>query len=161
MNSIENAVTSAFGQLQSQTNVIVAMMTKHDNVIRSLLEQILVKLDSGCSPTHAVVMPVVVFETISTTVNTIATVTVFCPQSQIDPETPTKNINPTTAAGCSLTVCWLCGFIVDGCLHSCSPINPTGSATLSSKSVVQSADVDVTTIDTKLTEITLADLTGQ
>ncbi|OAJ37635.1 hypothetical protein BDEG_21634 [Batrachochytrium dendrobatidis JEL423] len=31
------AVTSAFGQLQSQTNDIVVMMTKHDNVIRSLL----------------------------------------------------------------------------------------------------------------------------
>ncbi|EGF79664.1 hypothetical protein BATDEDRAFT_25356 [Batrachochytrium dendrobatidis JAM81] len=76
------AVTSAFGQLQSQTNDIVAMMTKHDNVIRSLLGQILVKLDSGCSPTHAVVIPVAVFETISTTVNTTATVTVFCPQSQ-------------------------------------------------------------------------------
>ncbi|OAJ45441.1 hypothetical protein BDEG_28581 [Batrachochytrium dendrobatidis JEL423] len=76
------AVTSAFGQLQSQTNDIVVMMTKHDNVIRSLLGQILVKLDSGCSPTHAVVIPVVVFETISTTVDIIATVTVFCPQSQ-------------------------------------------------------------------------------
>ncbi|OAJ38662.1 hypothetical protein BDEG_22570 [Batrachochytrium dendrobatidis JEL423] len=76
------AVTSAFGQLQSQTNVIVVMMTKHDNVIQSLLGQILVKLDSGCSPTHAVVIPVAVFETISTTVNTTATVTVFCPQSQ-------------------------------------------------------------------------------
>ncbi|OAJ32837.1 hypothetical protein BDEG_28717 [Batrachochytrium dendrobatidis JEL423] len=76
------AVTSAFGQLQSQTNDIVVMMTKHDNVIRSLLEQILVKLDSGCSPTHAVVIPVVVFETISMTVDIIATVTVFCPQSQ-------------------------------------------------------------------------------
>ncbi|OAJ38575.1 hypothetical protein BDEG_22483 [Batrachochytrium dendrobatidis JEL423] len=76
------AVTSAFGQLQSQTNDIVVMMTKHDSVIRSLLEQILVKLDSGCSPTHAVVIPVAVFETISTTVNTTATVTVFCPQSQ-------------------------------------------------------------------------------
>ncbi|KAL5033637.1 hypothetical protein RTP6_7712 [Batrachochytrium dendrobatidis] len=76
------AVTSAFGQLQSQTNDIVVMMTKHDNVIRSLLGQILVKLDSGCSPTHAVVIPVVVFETISTTVNITATVTVFCPQSQ-------------------------------------------------------------------------------
>ncbi|KAK5665039.1 hypothetical protein QVD99_008573 [Batrachochytrium dendrobatidis] len=76
------AVTSAFGQLQSQTNDIVVMMTKHDNVIRSLLEQILVKLDSGCSPTPVVVIPVVVLETISTTVNTTATVTVFCPQSQ-------------------------------------------------------------------------------
>ncbi|KAJ8323985.1 hypothetical protein O5D80_001517 [Batrachochytrium dendrobatidis] len=76
------AVTSAFGQMQSQTNDIIVMMTKHDNVIRSLLGQILVKLDSGCSPTHAVVIPVAVFETISTTVNTIATVTVFCPQSQ-------------------------------------------------------------------------------
>ncbi|KAK5665081.1 hypothetical protein QVD99_007938 [Batrachochytrium dendrobatidis] len=77
-----DAVTSAFGQLQSQTNDIVVMMTKHDNVIRSLLGQILVKLDSDCSPTHAVVIPVVVFETISTTVNITATVTVFCPQSQ-------------------------------------------------------------------------------
>ncbi|KAJ8327825.1 hypothetical protein O5D80_003225 [Batrachochytrium dendrobatidis] len=77
-----DAVTSAFGQLQSQTNDIVVMMTKHDNVIRSLLGQILVKLDSDCSPTHAVVIPVVVFETISTTVDIIATVTVFCPQSQ-------------------------------------------------------------------------------
>ncbi|OAJ43885.1 hypothetical protein BDEG_27198 [Batrachochytrium dendrobatidis JEL423] len=76
------AVTSAFGQMQSQTNDIVVMMTKHDNVIRSLLEQILVKLDFGCSPTHAVVIPVVVFETISTTVDITATVTVFCPQSQ-------------------------------------------------------------------------------
>ncbi|EGF76092.1 hypothetical protein BATDEDRAFT_93052 [Batrachochytrium dendrobatidis JAM81] len=76
------AVTSAFGQLQSQINDIVVMMTKHDSVIRSLLEQILVKLDSGCSPTHAVVIPVVVFETISTTVDITATVTVFCPQSQ-------------------------------------------------------------------------------
>ncbi|EGF77116.1 hypothetical protein BATDEDRAFT_27929 [Batrachochytrium dendrobatidis JAM81] len=73
------AVTSAFGQLQSQTNDIVVMMTKHDNVIRSLLEQILVKLDSGCSPTPVVVIPVAVFETISTTVNITATVTVFCP----------------------------------------------------------------------------------
>ncbi|EGF79353.1 hypothetical protein BATDEDRAFT_89961 [Batrachochytrium dendrobatidis JAM81] len=76
------AVTSAFGQSQSQTNDIVVMMTKHDSVIRSLLGQILIKLDSGCSPTHAVVIPVVVFETISTTVNITATVTVFCPQSQ-------------------------------------------------------------------------------
>ncbi|OAJ41501.1 hypothetical protein BDEG_25084 [Batrachochytrium dendrobatidis JEL423] len=99
------AVTSAFGQLQSQINDIVVMMTKHDSVIRSLLEQILVKLDSGCSPTHAVVIPVVVFETISTTVDITATVTVFCPQImtqlgtnqvKFDPETPTKNINPTT-----------------------------------------------------------------
>ncbi|EGF76721.1 hypothetical protein BATDEDRAFT_28333 [Batrachochytrium dendrobatidis JAM81] len=99
-----DAVTSAFGQLLSQTNDIVVMMTKHDNVIRSLLEQILVKLDSGCSPTHAVVIPVVVFETISTTVNITATVTVFCPQImtqlgtnqvKFDPETPIKNINPT------------------------------------------------------------------
>ncbi|EGF76512.1 hypothetical protein BATDEDRAFT_28467 [Batrachochytrium dendrobatidis JAM81] len=105
MNSIENAVISTFGQLQSQTNDIVVMMTKHDNVIQSLLGQILVKLDSGCSPTHAVVIPVVVFETISMTVNTIATVTVFCPQImtqlgtnqvKFDPEIPTKNINPTT-----------------------------------------------------------------
>ncbi|OAJ41512.1 hypothetical protein BDEG_25095 [Batrachochytrium dendrobatidis JEL423] len=96
---------NAFGQSQSQTNDIVVMMTKHDNVIRSLLEQILVKLDSDCSPTHAVVIPVVVFETISTTVNTTATVTVFCPQImtqlgtnqvKFDPETPTKTINPTT-----------------------------------------------------------------
>ncbi|OAJ39259.1 hypothetical protein BDEG_23121 [Batrachochytrium dendrobatidis JEL423] len=96
---------NTFGQLQSQTNDIVVMMTKHDNVIQSLLGQILVKLDSGCSPTHAVVIPVVVFETISMTVNTIATVTVFCPQImtqlgtnqvKFDPEIPTKNINPTT-----------------------------------------------------------------
>ncbi|EGF84157.1 hypothetical protein BATDEDRAFT_21941 [Batrachochytrium dendrobatidis JAM81] len=82
MNSIENAVTSAFGQLQSQTNDIVVMMTKHDNVIRSLLGQILVKLDSGCSPTPVVVIPVVVLKTISTTVDITATVTVFCPQTR-------------------------------------------------------------------------------
>ncbi|OAJ40781.1 hypothetical protein BDEG_24482 [Batrachochytrium dendrobatidis JEL423] len=105
MPSYSHDPHNAFGQLQSQTNGIVVMMTKHDNVIRSLLEQILVKLDSGCSPTPVVVIPVVVFETISTTVNTTATVTVFCPQImtqldtnqvKFDPEIPTKTINPTT-----------------------------------------------------------------